>query len=92
MILSELLQRLSQFDTNLDVIIRGENIISDISDIYEDFNHTDESRFISIDLENDVEQGVQADAQCEHAFKYIPAAGGIWKCAKCGVRLKQISK
>ena len=55
MILSELLRKLSHFDSNLDVIVRGDDAIADISDVTEDFDHTDDSRFISIDLENKTE-------------------------------------
>ena len=56
MILSELLQKLSQLDANLEVIVRGEDTIAEILDVYEDSDHTDDSRFISIDLENKTEQ------------------------------------
>ena len=63
MILSEPLRQLEQFDTTLDVIVRSDDTIADISDVTEDFDHTDDSRFISIDLENRTEQGVEADAE-----------------------------
>ena len=75
MILSELLQKLSRFDANLDVIVRGEDTIADISNVTEDFDHTDDSRFISIDLEDRTEPEDAADGraqricpECHEAF------------------------
>jgi len=35
-----------------DVIVRGEGVIADISDIYVDTDHSDDSLFISIDIES----------------------------------------
>jgi len=50
----ELLKKINSLKCDdLTVIVRGENCIADISDVYVDTNHSDESEFISIDLENE---------------------------------------
>ena len=68
MILSELLRKLSHFDANLDVIVRGEDTIADISDVTGDFDYGNDSKFISIDLESKTEPVVEA----ETASRCIP--------------------
>jgi len=35
----------------LPVLIRGENVVTEISSVYIDTDHTDDSPFLSIDLE-----------------------------------------
>ena len=40
-------------DEDMPVVVRGENVVSGISDVYIDFDHTDDSKFISIDLLNE---------------------------------------
>ena len=47
----ELISMLLKVDQELAVIVRGENIITEISEIYVDTDHTDDSEFLSIDLE-----------------------------------------
>ena len=88
MILSELLRKLSHFDANLDVIVRGEDTIADISNVTEDFDHTDDSRFISIDLENRTEPGVEADAESRCLFCKKAAASTFNFCHYCGRNLR----
>ena len=54
MILSEPFRPLEQIDTTLDVIVRSEDTI--------------DSRFISIDLENETKPGVEADGPTQCHF------------------------
>ena len=46
----ELIEKLRDLDGELNVIVRGMDVIADIDDIYIDHDHTDDSPFISIDL------------------------------------------
>ena len=51
----ELLEKINSLKCgNLTVIVRGEDCVADISDVYVDNDHTDDSEFISIDLENKI--------------------------------------
>lgn len=51
---TELIEKLRELDGELDIIVRGLDVIGDIGDIYVDHDHTDDSPFISIDLENEI--------------------------------------
>jgi len=51
----ELIEKLKSLDFDeLEVIVRGENVVAGISDVCIDHNHTDDSAFIAIDLENEI--------------------------------------
>jgi len=51
----ELIEKLKSLDSDeLTIVVRGENTVAGISDIYVDHDHTDGSAFISIDLENEI--------------------------------------
>ena len=50
----ELIEKLKIFTGELKVVVRGENVVADIRDVYIDHDHTDNSPFISIDLENEI--------------------------------------
>ncbi len=48
----ELIEKLRALG-DLKLLIRGENVIADIGAVYRDHDHSDDSPFISIDLENE---------------------------------------
>jgi len=51
----ELIERLNDILCgDLPIVVRGEKVIADISDVYIDYDHGDEHPFISIDLENEL--------------------------------------
>jgi hypothetical protein len=51
----ELIEKLKSLDFGeLEVVIRGENTVAGISEVYIDHDHTDDSSFIAIDLENEI--------------------------------------
>ena len=51
----ELLKKINSLECgNLAVIVRGEGCIADISDVFTDIYHSDDSEFIVIDLENEI--------------------------------------
>ena len=54
MIKSELIKMLSNLDCgDIDVLVRGEFVVADISDVYVDIDHSNDSKFIAIDLDED---------------------------------------
>ena len=52
---NELIKKLNNLQCgDLRVVVRGENVVADISDVDIDSDHNDDSYFISIDLENEI--------------------------------------
>ena len=50
----ELIEKLKSLDSDeLEVVVRGENVVAGISDVYIDHDHSDDSPFIAVDLENE---------------------------------------
>lgn len=51
---SELIEKLRVLDGELPIIVRGMDVVADISNVYIDHDHTDDSPFIAIDLEDEI--------------------------------------
>jgi len=52
---NELIKKVNNLQCgDLPVLVRGEDVIAEISDVYIDSSHSDDSEFISIDLENKI--------------------------------------
>lgn len=51
---SELMEKIRNIDGDIPIVVRGENVIADISSVYVDRDHGDNSEYLAIDLENDI--------------------------------------
>ena len=85
---SELMAKIIGLKGNMPIVVRGEDVIADIASVYVDRDHSDESEFLSIDLEgDDVEfknvrkqcdqiMDINGNKECRHRRKIISGLDG----------------
>lgn len=54
MTVDELIEKLKNLDCGtLEIVVRGEDVVGGVADVYLDFDHTDDDPFVALDVDTD---------------------------------------